>query len=68
MGKNKGVARAEAGTGEDAGSKYVREEESFCPTPDARCNGEKLESEREIAKRQACFQTQKTTQGGKRTD
>ena len=31
MGKNKGVARAEAGTGEDAGSKYVREGESFCP-------------------------------------
>ena len=51
MGKNKGVARAEAGTGEDAGSKYVREGESFCQTPDARCNGEKLANEREREQR-----------------
>ena len=67
MGKNKGVTHAEVGTGEDAGSKNVREGESFCQTPDARCNGEKLASERERAKRHTCFQTRKTTQRGKKT-
>ena len=42
-----GESRAEADTGGDAGSKYVRERECFCQTTDARCNREKLASERE---------------------
>ena len=59
-------ARAEADTGEDAGSKYVKEGESFCQTTDARCNGEKLASDRE-QKRHACLQTRKTTQRSEKT-
>ena len=31
-----------ADAGRDAGNKYLRETESFCQTPGARCNGEKL--------------------------
>ena len=37
-----GESRAEADAGRDAGNKYVRETESFCQNPGARCNGEKL--------------------------
>ena len=44
--KRIGESRAEAIAGKDAGNKYVRERESFSQTPDARCNGEKLASER----------------------
>ena len=60
-----GESRAEADTGGDAGSKYVRERECFCQTTDARCNGEKLASERE-QKRHACLQTRKMTQRSKK--
>ena len=55
-------SRVEAGTGEDAGSKYVREREYFCLTTDARCNGGKP-SERERAIR--VLSTRKMTQRSK---
>ena len=45
--KRTGESRAEAIVGKDVGNKYVREGERFRQTPDARCNGEKLVSERE---------------------
>ena len=35
-------SRAEADADRDAGNKHVRETESFCQNPGARCNGEKL--------------------------
>ena len=37
-----GESRAKADAGRDAGDKYVREIESFCQNPGARCMGEKL--------------------------
>ena len=63
MGKNKGVARAEAGTGEDAGSKYVRERVF---QPNHRCSVQRvrLASERE-QERDTRLQTRKTTQTNK---
>ena len=46
MGKNRGVTRAEADTGEGAGASML-ERECFCQSTDARRNGEKPASERE---------------------
>ena len=63
MEKNRAVARAVAG--KDDGNKYVRER--FCQTPDARCNREKLVSERESKETRVLRNTGDDTQRDKKT-